>query len=258
MAKVNTVYRAAKILKLLAKKKGMTLTEICAKLQIPKSSAFDILSTLKEEGFVKIEDDRLRTYSLGISSFEVGSAYLSQIDLVSLTRPYLENLMNEFKTTTFLAVEDEGQIVYLNKAEPFTATRTTLPLGSRRGMYHTALGKALLACYTEDKVKEIIGDESKLEAKTQRTITTFHELLKDLEFTRKRGYAIDNREDHDNVFCLAAPIFKDNNEAVAAISLSFLYYEINNYDKEAVANRLVSAALEISRRLGYRNSNIYP
>ena len=257
MTYVNTVLRAMQILKLLAKRKEMTITEISNNLDIPKSSTFDIISTLKKSAFVEVRDEKLKTYSLGIASFEVGSAYLSQINLTAVVTPYLEALMNEFMVTSFLVVEDHGEVVYVDKVEPTTTTRTTLPLGSRRNMYNTALGKSILACYSAEKVREILGDESLLKAKTKRTITNYRALLKDLELTRARGYAIDNGEDHDNVFCLAAPLLNDKSEPVAAISLSFLYYEIKNFNMEIVANKLKDTALEISRRLGYQGDNLF-
>jgi DNA-binding IclR family transcriptional regulator len=257
MALVNAVYRAAQILKLLAKRKGMTLTEISTYLDIPKSSAFDIVSTLKKEGFIKIDNQELKRYSLGIASFEVGSAYLSQINLTSLVRPYLKDLMKEFETTAFLAVEDQGKIVYLDKIEPSTTARTTLSLGTRQDMYHTALGKALLACHSEEEVKQIIGEESLMKLKTERTITNYLELLKELEITRKRGYAIDNREGNNNVYCLAALLLNDKSDPVAAISLSFLYYEIRDKDMEIVARRIKDTALKISEKLGYQASVVF-
>jgi len=69
MGRANAVYRATKILKLLAEKKALSLTEVSIKLKIPKSSAFDIMSTLKKEGFLDIKNNQFKKYILGISSF---------------------------------------------------------------------------------------------------------------------------------------------------------------------------------------------
>jgi len=179
------------------------------------------------------------------------------MNFIALVQPYLEILAYEFKTTAFLVVEDKGEIVYLDKFEPSTTMRATLPLGSRQSIHSTSLGKALLACYPIDKVKQLIGDESALVPKTKRTITSYGQLIKELKITKQRGYAIDNRENNDNVYCLGVPILNDKNQPIAAISLSFLYYEVKNYNIKIVANKLRNVALEISRKLGYKGDTLY-
>lgn len=256
MGKVNAVIKASKILKLLAKAKGQTLSEISEKLDIPKSSTHDILSTLKSEGLIKYDNEQLRSYSLGVGIYELGTAYLSQLSLTSLVKPYLEILMNTYHTTAFLAVEDQGEIVYLDKAEPLTFYRTTLSLGSRNGMYHTGLGKALLATYTRKRIEQIVGKKD-LKSKTKQTIINFDELINEMQRINERGYAIDDKEDNENTVCVAAPIRNNNEEGIAAISVSFLSNEISAHDLNLAGEDVAKAALEVSKKLGFIREKLY-
>ena len=60
-------------------------------------------------------------------------------------------------------------------------------------MYYTGLGNALMACMPSEEVKNI-WKNSEIQKFTPNTITDFPSLVKELEETRKRGYAVDNEE----------------------------------------------------------------
>ncbi|UUZ91372.1 helix-turn-helix domain-containing protein [Paenibacillus sp. P25] len=85
--------RAVELLMLLARSGSpLTLNEICTGLGMPKSSGFELVQTLVHKGFVELADPRLKTYRLGLGTFEVGSAYLSSMGIPQQARPYLEEL----------------------------------------------------------------------------------------------------------------------------------------------------------------------
>jgi len=258
MVIVNSINRAIKILKLLRENKEMTFTEINNSLKFPKSSTYDILDTLLKAGLIVQGDQYKKAYSLGLVSFEIGSAYLSTITVNKLAHPYMEELMNKYKTTTFLAVPNEGgdMIVYIKKVEPTTMNRATVSLGTRRGIYNTSLGKALLASYPMEVVEKKIT-KLELVPKTENTITDTHALLKDILTTKERGYAIDNREDNQNIFCLGAPILNGESKPVAAISLSFLYFDVRGKDIREIGKAVNATALKISKKLGYAEDNLF-
>ncbi len=258
MAIVNAVNRAIKILKLLTTENELTLTEISDILDIPKSSAYDILQTLTAEGMVAVKDEYRKVYSLGLASFEIGSAYIARINVHFIAHTYLEELMKKHHTTSFLAIPDleKGMIVYIEKVEPADINRATVKLGTRKGMYHNSLGKALLASYSEQQLQSII-EQSMLIPKTSRTIINYEALIDNLNLTRKRGYAVDNREDNDNIFCIGSPVFNNKGIAVAAISLSFLYFDIKDRDIEQIGQDVKNTALQISKQLGYTKDTLF-
>jgi len=258
MGKVNrTIKRSFDILQLLKdKNKPMTITQISVALDIPQSSTFDILHTLLQEGYVERDNETLKTYKLGLKIFELGVAYLNNTDLSPTTRPFLEEMMAESGATAFLAIENNGQLVYLDKVEAPTAIRTSAVLGSRNEMYCTGLGKALLATYSESKVRSIF-DKSNITKHTENTITDFDTLMEELEKTRTRGYAIDNRENDNEVFCIAAPIFDASENSVAAISLAIMYAKLDKNLIDKYSNLVINCALQISKRLGYTKDKLY-
>ncbi|MEW6660879.1 MAG: IclR family transcriptional regulator [Bacillota bacterium] len=244
------------LLLLTSKKRPITISEVSHALRIPKSSAFELLYTLVEKGFLQMADEKLKTFSTGIKLFEVGVSYLANTDLHREARPFLERIMSESGETAFLAVEDQGELVYLEKVEASSSVRTTAVLGSRKPMHCTALGKALLAAYDPQRVRSITGEGS-LPSLTKYTITTYQALLMDLAKIRQRGYAIDDKESEIEVFCVAAPVYGQANLPIAAISIASLASKVDDGKLEQLSGLITAAALSISRRLGFMGEKLY-
>lgn len=250
--------RTVDLLSLLAKhQKPMTLTEFSTLLKIPKSSTFEIVYTLVEKGFLEVDDEQLKTFKIGLKLFEVGVSFLNNTDLHQISRPLLDSLMARTGDTVFLAVEDKGEIVYLDKVESSsTVIRSSAQLGSRNKMYYTGLGKALLASYSNDKVKEITGGGNFPE-RTNYTINNYDELISDLDQIRERGYSIDDRESEPELYCLAVPIMDRTGKAIAAVSVATLYSKVTPETLKNFSLYLVETGMDISKRLGFRGERLY-
>jgi len=242
-----------------AKHDPVTITEISHALGIPKSSAFELLYTLIEKGYLEFADRNLKTFKLGIKVFQVGLAFLARTDVHREARPLLEALMASCKETAFLAVESNGQLVYLDKVEGTSSVRTSATLGSRNPMHCTGLGKALLAAYSDSKVEEIVRAAG-MPSRTEYTITKLSALQRDLETTRQRGYAIDDRESEREVFCVAASISDMSGRPVAAISIASLASKMLGNPRRVAkfGNLIAETALSISRRIGFTGRRLYP
>jgi D-2-hydroxyacid dehydrogenase (NADP+) len=78
-------------------------------------------------------------------------------------------------------------------------------VGKRVTLHSTALGKALLASLSEEKLEAIIAD-SGLRAQTDQTITDPEELREEVETIRRDGVAYDTEEHIRGMGCVAAPI----------------------------------------------------
>ena len=112
---------------------------------------------------------------------------------------------NETKGTVHLAVLDEDQVLYLDKVEGPHALRMPSRVGRRIPTYCTSLGKAMLACFDDQEVKNILRVQV-LRPYTANTVKTLSQLLTDLRVIRKRGYAVDNEEIEVGLRCVGAPI----------------------------------------------------
>lgn len=256
MRQNKSASRAMDLLLLLSKaEKGVSLAEISAQLEIPKSSAFELVYTLVDKGFVE-QNDNSKCFSLGIKAFEVGYAYRAKMDLSQAARPYLRELSQKVSDTVFLAIENDGMIVYLDKFLGSSEVNSSCNIGSRNHMYYTGLGKALLAAYDENKAMAILNKYPKIQ-KTKTTITDVEKLLEDFKEIRKRGYSIDDRENSDLLFCVAAPIYSSDSKPIAAISIASLRIKKDSDEEHQMGKLINETALEISKKLGYSKNYLY-
>ncbi|WP_338553651.1 IclR family transcriptional regulator [Paenibacillus sp. KS-LC4] len=249
--------RVVDLLILLSKKNApLTLNEICSELSLPKSSGFELVQTLLFKGFIEMDDARLKTYRLGIGAFEAGIAYLSNMGIPHQARPLLQELNRLTGSTAFLGIEDKGKIVYLDKAEHHSEMRPTAKLGSRRFMHTTGLGKALLAALPTEKALSILG-EGEIASRTAFSKVTVPDIMQDMREIRERGYSIDDREDHLEMYCIGSAIYDQWNLPVAAISVASMLSTITPEREAYIVQLVTETALKLSQQLGYSGDRLY-
>lgn len=251
----NSAKRVLDVLELMASSEPMTMKEIGDVLGIPKSSIFDLVNILHERDFLAVDDPRAKTYTLGVAAYRVGTAYAAQSDLYRLAHPILRGLTEAIGTTGYLGIEEQGELIYLDKSESRSPISFSMRIGSRNHLHSTALGKALLAAKSDGEL--IAFAQKGLVKKTPHTLTTVEALLAEMEETRRRGYAIDDGEDNALLYCLGAPIRNGQNKVVAAISVTSLWGSMTDEERSRRAAMLIEAATQISRTLGYVKQTLY-
>jgi DNA-binding IclR family transcriptional regulator len=254
----KSVERAMEILEYItSQRRPVTITEVSSKLEIPKSSTHNILYTLVARNFLEIEDENLKTFKIGFKLFETGVSYLENTQMHRIAHPLLKNLLEACGETVFLAREDGGRLLFLDSLETSTPLRTTARLGRADSpMYCSGLGKALLAAYPAEKVRQIV-DVDGFRPITENTVRNFTQLKEELDNTRKRGYAVDNREANTDLICVAAPLRDQSGQAMAAISIATPYFKMDDDHIERFGELIVATALAISRKLGYLGEKMY-
>lgn len=87
----RTTKRTIDILKIVSgKPEGVTLDEICEKLELPKTSAYDIVTTLAETGMLNIVRGQKQSYTIGLMAYRIGVNYINNLDFISAIEPELK------------------------------------------------------------------------------------------------------------------------------------------------------------------------
>ncbi len=247
--KINrTAQRTIEILDLIASSQdALTLNEIATELNMPKTSAFDILETLVHLNMLYIKEQRLKTYAIGVKAYAIGNRYSKTSLLLNSAGPIMKQLSEEIGATTLLAKENNGSLIYTLKHEPTKKIIATPEVGDTAYLHSTSIGKAILA-YSKNKVE--LMEQLNLYPITSRTLTSQEELSQVLSLIRHQGYAIADRENESYTYAIAAPIFDYHGVVSSAIGVVHLYQE--EYQPENDIKKVVEAAKEISRLLGYR------
>ncbi len=248
-APVGVVTKVLRILETLhAAPSGLQLKEVAQQTAINKSTAYRFLAHLEHDGYVF--RDASGAYAIGVRLARLGSGVSYQATVGKISRPVLEQLWRATGETVNLAVMEGHEALYIEVLESTHTFRLVSKVGSRRPLYCTALGKAMLAFASEEEQKYLIAGES-FERFTPNTLCRPAQLKKDLVLTRERGYSIDNEEVYLGSRCIAAPIFDQTGKVTAAVSVSGPTTRMPREKITVFANATRQAASVISKRLGY-------
>lgn len=246
---VKSLDKALTLLEQIAENhEGLPLSDLSQRVGLPPSTAHRLLTTLERRRFVQFDNSQ-RRWAIGVQTFTVGSAFLPRRDLIRSARPFMRRLMEETGETANLAVESNGEAVFLSHIESQEMMRATTRPGSRVPLHCSGVGKAILATKPERQVARILHKHG-LRRVTPNTIESPTELRAVLAETRGRGFSFDNEEHAVGVRCVAAPIFDESGEAVAAISIVGPTARIADDRVADLGARVGRAARLITRELG--------
>ncbi|MFT4286499.1 IclR family transcriptional regulator [Nocardioides sp.] len=246
-APVKSADRVLQILDLLTERPdGLTLVEIHTIMGIPKSSAYGLLQTMVQRGFLTQEAET-RRFRVGIRLWQAGRSYLSVASIEQVALPYMRAVRDRLNETVQLAVLDGTDNVYIGKVDPDQQLRLASHVGARLPAYATGIGKALLSRLSDEEVRRRF-DDVEFVAYTPRTLSGLGELLTQLAEVRERGYAVDNGEYTDGVYCVAFPLRDGKDRLHAAVSVSIPEVRKTPPLIAATVESLRQAAADISER----------
>lgn len=249
--KVKSVDRALHLLEIMAEeKRELELKELCKKIHINTTTLYRLLQTLQNRGFV-IQNPYTGRYQLGLKLLELGHTVTDQIELRRIALPFLQKLMEKTGETTNLVVLDEGEAVYIEKAESPAPLRMFYRIGKQAPAHATGVGKVLLTALPSEKLTEIIKIKG-LRKLTENTITSPENLQKELEKIRQNGFAVDNEECEVGAKCIAAPIRDYTNQVVAAVGISGPSARLLEERLNELAEVVKNTAYKISEKIGHR------
>lgn len=223
--------RVLDILELLSNsEEGMTLTELAKALNAPKSSIMPLVHTMTARNFIYMQKDTLR-YRIGVATYSVGVAYNRKTSLQFIQQE-MNNITALSNETCQLGIQSRNMVLYIAKKDSPQPIRLMSSVGKQLPLYCTGLGRALLAYKSEEEIRSLFPEV--LTAYTPHTIATINDLLKELELTRQRGYAVEHEETNLMVNCIAVSL-DYNNAPIAALSISIPTLRISeSKEKEAV------------------------
>jgi IclR family KDG regulon transcriptional repressor len=247
LPEVKTLARGLKILQLLANsQEGVGITELAEQMEMDKASVSRIVQTLAKYGYAEKAPDG-RRYQLGAMIVNLSRSVIDRMPLRDVAKPYLHEMVERTGECAHLAIFANGQVLYIDQVESPATLRVNADVGHMAPLHCTALGKALLA-FGDYDIPE------RLDSLTNRTITSVAELEKDLEETRRRGYALDDEEYDYGVRCIAVPVRDLRGKVIAAIGISGPSHRMNLEQIPELAIQVVEVGQMLSDRLSFKNT----
>ena len=247
----RAILRLLQVLECLAEHpEGRTLSQICAALEVPKTTLFTMLKVLQASGHTQ---QAAGIYRLGGPAVKLGAqmAASGRRTFPGCADGTLQSLCRCTGETGFLAVltADGADCRYVSVVETDSSLRFTVKVDSLKPSYATGTGQAMLA-YLPDAELRAILERVTFERITDKTVRSRAALLKKLDAVRRCGTSTTDSGTVAGVLSVAAPIFDHAGRVVAAISVGGPSARMAG-PIERIEREVRGAAEDISAILGY-------
>src|SRR6202165_1872659 len=246
---VQSVDRALVIIETLAEDdEGYRLSDLSVRTGLSTRAPHRLLATLEKRRFVQF--DRYESkWHVGAQSFAVGATFARRRNFVAQAMPYLRKLRDQTRETANLAVVDDESIIVLTRMESREIMRSLTKVGGRVAMVASGVGKAVLATYSDEDINAIIRRQG-MPRLTEKSIVRPGELFKELQIIRRQGYAVDDEEARIGLRCVAAVVYTDCGEPLAAISVSGMTSRLTDERLPVLGRVAREVAAELTVALG--------
>jgi len=246
---VQSVDRALSIIETLAEDdEGYRLSDLAVRTGLSTSTVHRLLATLEKRRFVQF-DRYVSKWHVGAQSFAVGATFARRRNFTAQAIPYLRKLRDQTRETANLAVVDDESIIVLTRMESREIMRSLTKVGGRVAMVASGVGKAVLATYSDEDVNAIIRRQG-MPRLTEKSIVRPGELFRELQAIRRRGYAVDDEEARIGLRCVAAVVYNDCGEPLAAISVSGMTSRLTDDRLPVLGTIVQEVATELTAALG--------
>ncbi len=232
---------------LAASERPMTLQGLTEQTRLPKSSVYAILATLETHQYV--ERDVSGLFRLGAKVSQIAAPKHAP-NLSRFFHQAARTIVEECGETVQLAILDQIEVIYVAREDGTQPVQLVSHIGKRLPAHATGLGKVLLAAFSDESLNALYAGRQ-LATLTPYTINSLSQLKSELRLVRSQGFAHDNQESAVGLECLAAPIYDQTGQIVAAMSASFLSARADAGHSERIQKLVMEGAREISQRMGW-------
>ncbi|WP_454812791.1 IclR family transcriptional regulator [Paenarthrobacter nitroguajacolicus] len=244
----KSVLKAMSVLTELGRhRRGLTVTELSEAVGMTRPTAFRMVLTLEQTGFVDRTENR---YALGWQVARLGRLTDPYAGVVGRIQPILDEYATVLNETFNFAVA-RNQISYDVIAEgrgSHILTATHPNLGRNYPVHATATGKVLLAELEDDQIDAVLPEV--LEPHTADTITNRKALHRELNQVRKQGYAIIDNELEEGLFAIACAARDSDGGVIGVLSVYGPIQRLKSEQLPTTIEQLRQATEDIEKALG--------
>jgi DNA-binding IclR family transcriptional regulator len=238
------------VLRYLSRQPGpVPAAAISRDVGLPRSTTYHLLHTLIRDGFVvHLPEDG--HYGLGLSAYELASAYSRQAPLQRLARVPLAELVDRCGHNAHLAVLHGRDVIYLIEERALGRPPLITDVGVRLPAQLTASGRAILAELPAAQVRALFPDRTAFVLRNDTGPTSISALRQLLSRSRRRGHAEEDGEVTAGFSSVAMAVCDHNGLPVAAVAVTFPSPDLDGPGRAALAAQIRRTSLELGRRLG--------
>jgi DNA-binding IclR family transcriptional regulator len=190
------------LLRSLGEKETSTLTQLSARVGLPKPTVLRTLRSLEPGGWVTRTPEG--GYTLGPSIVGLAGQYLAQDSLILRASPAMRRLRDTLAETTTLSRASGATRTCVQEFPSPQGLRLVLGLGEQGPLHAGASGLVLLAHMPDEVRAEFLARP--LEALTEHTITSAATLEAECQSIRERGWSITHSQRTAGGIAMSVPI----------------------------------------------------
>ncbi|WP_309500425.1 IclR family transcriptional regulator [Streptomyces shenzhenensis] len=226
-----------------ATRRRLSLRDLSRLSGIPASTTLRLAGRLLEWGALERDEDGC--YTIGLRLLEIASLAPRGHGLRQSALPFMSDLGAVTRQHVQLAVREGSEATLVERLSAHSAVRVRYRVGGKMPLHATGMGLALLAFAPVDVQEEVLSRP--LHSEPDKRLIPAAAMRRTLAELRRERVAIFRRTELETLVAVAAPIFDESDEAVAAIGVLLP-------EREAQPRRLSyavrTAAQGISRALG--------
>ncbi len=242
---VESIAKAIKVLEAFAGAgEPMGIKELAEHCGVNRSAVQRIAHTWCELGYLQRAGGR--RLALTHKMVERGYDFLSMNPLVARATPHLVDARDRCGQNVNLSILDDVDIVYLARLPSHRQQLSTLLPGRRLPAFCTSGGRALLACFSDDKVRQLLA-RSDLKARTPHTETNPAVLFDAVQKARQQGYAVIEHQVLVGEIAVGAAILDARGQPLGAVHVAAQVEDLPNGSTDALIQQAVFTARAISQ-----------
>ncbi len=243
---IPTLSKACRLMQVIVEsEQGLSASELARRVGMARSTAFRVMRTLAHEGMVHQQGQR---FLPGPGMMQIGLKSLSGTGFREQAVPVLRQLAGDTSHTAHLVVRCRDQGLILEVCDSPSVLRVASRPGSLVHIHASAAGKVLLADMPAAEAQALL-ERAGYERMTERTITDWQAMAAELQKTSRRGYGLDDREYHDDVRCVAAPVRDQQGAALAAVGITGPASALKAASLAGVAETVKAAASQLGEAI---------
>ena len=225
-----------------ASRNSLTLQEIADRIELPKSTAFRIVRSLEQAGYlVRLEDQR---YCLSFRFTRLAGLVKSTLGIREIARPIMMELAEKTSETVAIhTVMGRNRVCIDSLATSSSPLRSVMHPGEQIPLQAGSASKVLMAWMPKSVLTPLLPGVARLTKKTQT------EVLAELATVRELGHAVSHGERLEGLSAISAPIRDMNDEVHYCVTLNGPTVRFEGHEKDFV-KQVRRAGDEISLQLG--------
>lgn len=248
MPAIPAAERTCDVLELLAAAgRPLSATVIARECGLPRSSTYQLLSVLEHRGFVSRGH---YGWTVGLTAFSVGAAYLRSLDLEHVAPAVLRTVVEQapVPVVAHVGILVGHETVYVWKESSDYAVTTITSVGVRLPASLTASGRAMLMVVEREQVRAVMSASGAFVNRTGRGPQSLSALRALLDAERRQGYAVEEGFITEGYTSVAAPVLDRNGQPRAAVGLTF-DSRVNTAEREKLARGALRCARDLQAKV---------